>query len=58
MAEWCGAVVERVMQDYSKYRIHVARKLNSPEQFRPFPVYPGLHSHTCDPRVFVQVEFK
>ena len=20
MAEWCGAVVKRVMQDYSKYR--------------------------------------
>ena len=40
-AEWCGAVVERVMQDYSKDRIHVARKLNSPVQFRPFPVYPG-----------------
>ena len=36
------AVVERVIQDYnSKHRIDVAKKLNSPEQFCPFPVYPA-----------------
>ena len=36
-----GLVVERVMQDYSERRIDVARKLNSPVQFCPFPVYPA-----------------
>ena len=26
---------------------------NSPVQFCPYPVYPGWHSHKCDPIVFV-----
>lgn len=29
----------------------------SPVQLSPFPVYPGWHSHTCDPMVFVQLAF-
>ena len=35
----------------------VAKKLNSPEQFCPFPVYPAWHWHACDPRVFMHVAF-
>ena len=30
---------------------------NSPEQFCPFPVYPGWQSHTCDPLVLAQFAF-
>ena len=35
----------------------VAKRLISPAQFCPFPVYPAWHWHTCDPRVFVHVAF-
>ena len=30
---------------------------DSPVQLRPFPVYPGWHSHTCDPMVFKHLAF-
>ena len=35
----------------------VAKTVSSSVQFRPFPVYPGWHWHTCDPRVFMHVAF-
>ena len=35
----------------------VTKKLNSPVQFCPFPVYPGWHSHICDPRVLLHLAF-
>ena len=35
----------------------VAKRLNSPVQFCPFPVYPARHSHTCDPRVLLHLAF-
>ena len=28
-----------------------------PVQWRPSPIYPGLHVQTCDPRVLLQVAF-
>ena len=33
------------------------RLFTVPVQWRPSPIYPGLHVQTCDPRVFLQVAF-
>ena len=33
------------------------RLFTVPVQWRPSPIYPGLHVQTCDPRVLLQVAF-
>ena len=46
------------LRDSSKSILNIiAKRLNSPAQFWPFPLNPGWHSHTKDPLVFVQVAF-
>ena len=46
------------LRDSSKSILNIiAKRLNSPVQFWPFPLNPGWHSHTKDPLVFVQVAF-
>ena len=46
------------LRDSSKSILNIiAKRLNSPMQFWPFPLNPGWHSHTKDPLVFVQVAF-
>ena len=40
------------------YGLHImlnGKSSDLPAQSLPFPVNPGLHSHTCDPMVFVQL---
>ena len=53
-----GMVTEETHQIPEQSRPNiVTKKLNSPVQFCPFPVYPGWHSHICDPRVLLHLAF-